>query len=181
MSAVYSEKGEEVFPAMAACRNEQKSECRPDSPDQRQYRDNGIARVLKFSDLIPPEKVASLIGANHSRPAGNDTRLFLPVLSASVEAAKACTYTFHRSWLRERLQIIHRNMVLKRALRPKFSITIPSRVKELLSFFPEYHPRYTLPSGNTLPCTSFLEELKRRIETLARTLCYPGSRHTKPA
>lgn len=70
VNCVFRGEGEEVFPQWLACWN------RPEKWDdipglcymnpQKQYIDNGIARVLDFARLVPPEKAVSSTGANHS-------------------------------------------------------------------------------------------------------------------
>lgn len=68
VDCVFRGEGEEAFPQWLACWN------RPEQWDtisglcyldtDKRYRDNGIARVSDFSDLVPPEKAVSSIGAS---------------------------------------------------------------------------------------------------------------------
>lgn len=68
VNCVFRGEGEEAFPQWLACWNhpEQWKDipglCYLDA--DKQYKDNGIARVLNFSGLIPPEKAVSSIGAS---------------------------------------------------------------------------------------------------------------------
>lgn len=68
VDCVFRGEGEEVFPQWLTCRNQPElwnditGLCYLDT--DKQYRDNGTARVLNFSRLIPPEKAVSSIGTN---------------------------------------------------------------------------------------------------------------------
>lgn len=70
VNCVFRGEGEEAFPRWLSCWNHPEQWntisglCFLDS--DAQYRDNGIARVLNFSGLIPPEKAVFSIGASRS-------------------------------------------------------------------------------------------------------------------
>lgn len=70
IDCVFRGEGEEAFPQWLSCWNQpEKWDSIPGlcyMNPQKQYIDNGIARVLNFSRLVPPENSCFSTGANHS-------------------------------------------------------------------------------------------------------------------
>lgn len=63
-------EGEEVFPLWLKVWNQPRKEWKSITGlcylnESGEYQDNGLARVMNFSELVPPEKAVSSIGANH--------------------------------------------------------------------------------------------------------------------
>ena len=171
VSCVFRGEGEEVFPQWLACRNEQEKWntipglCYLDSNGQ--YRDNGIARVLKFSDLIPPEKSRFF---NWSKPFVQleTTRGCFNTCAFCVSGGEKPVRTLSIEAIRERLQIIHQHGIkYVRVLDRTFNYNT-RRAKELLELFLEYHPdiRFHLEIHPALLSEELKEELKHLPEGL---------------
>lgn len=114
---------------MARSRNEQEKWntipglCYLDSNGQ--YRDNGIARVLKFSDLIPPEKSRFF---NWSKPFVQleTTRGCFNTCAFCVSGGEKPVRTLSIEAIRERLQIIHQHGIKNvRVLDRTFQLQYP--------------------------------------------------------
>ena len=155
-----------MFPQWLACRNEQEKWnaipglCYLDSNGQ--YRDNGIARVLKFSDLIPPEKSRFF---NWSKPFVQleTTRGCFNTCAFCVSGGEKPVRTLSIEAIRERLQIIHQHGIKNvRVLDRTFNYNT-RRAKELLELFLEYHPdiRFHLEIHPALLSEELKEELKQ--------------------
>ena len=173
VDCVFRGEGEEVFPQWLTCWNH---------PEQwhtvpglcyltpnKEYKDNGIARVLNFAGLVPPEQSRFF---NWSKPFVQlettrgcfNTRAFCvcgrekPVRTLSIES------------IRERLQLIHAHGIKNvRVLDRTFNYN-PRRAKELLRLFLEFHPdiRFHLEIHPAL----LSEELKEELSLLPKGLLH---------
>ena len=171
VSCVFRGEGEEVFPQWLACRNEREEwESIPGlcylGPDGN-YRDNGIARVLNFSNLVPPEKSRFF---NWSKPFVQleTTRGCFNTCAFCVSGGEKPVRTLPIEAIRERLQIIHRHGIKNvRVLDRTFNYN-PRRAKELLELFLEFAPdiRFHLEMHPALLSEELKEELKRLPEGL---------------
>lgn len=166
ISCVFRGEGEEAFPQWLTHWNEPElwhnipGLCYLDS--QKQYVDNGIARVLNFSDLIPPEKSRFF---NWSKPFVQleTTRGCFNTCAFCVSGGEKPIRTLSISQIRERLQIIHQHQIKNvRVLDRTFNYN-PRRAQELLQLFLEYHPdiRFHLEIHPALLSDELKEELKQ--------------------
>lgn len=166
ISCVFRGEGEEAFPQWLACWNQ---------PEQwnnipglcyltteKQYIDNGIARVLNFDQLVPPEKSGFF---NWSKPFVQleTTRGCFNTCAFCVSGGEKPVRTLPIDNIRERLEIIHRHGIKNvRVLDRTFNYN-PRRAKELLQLFLEFSPdiRFHLEIHPALLTNELKEELKR--------------------
>lgn len=141
VNCVFRGEGEEAFPQWLACWNhpEQWKDisglCYLDA--DKQYKDNGIARVLNFSGLIPPEKSRFF---NWSKPFVQleTTRGCFNTCAFCVSGGEKPVRTLSLEAIKERLDVIHEHGIKNvRVLDRTFNYN-NKRAKELLNLFREY-------------------------------------------
>lgn len=173
VNCVFRGEGEEVFPQWLACHDEQEKWhnipglCYLDA--NLQYNDNGIARVLNFSALVPPEKSPFF---NWSKPFVQleTTRGCFNTCAFCVSGGEKPVRTLSIETIRERLHIIHQHGIKNvRVLDRTFNYN-PRRAKELLELFLEFHPdiRFHLEIHPAL----LTRELKEELKTLPQGLLH---------
>ena len=135
MECVFRGEGEEVFPQWLTCWNQPKlwndiaGLCYLDT--DKQYRDNGTARVLNFSRLIPPEKSCFF---NWDKPFVQleTTRGCFNTCAFCVSGGEKPIRTLSIENIRQRLQTIHEHGIKNiRVLDRTFNYNT-HRAKELL-------------------------------------------------
>jgi radical SAM superfamily enzyme YgiQ (UPF0313 family) len=132
-----------------------------------QYQDNGLARVLAFDQLTPPEESDFF---NWSKPFVQleTTRGCFNTCAFCVSGGEKPVRTLPIETIRQRLQTIHRNGIKDvRVLDRTFNFN-PRRAKELLNLFLEFHPhiRFHLEIHPALLSEELKEELKQLPEGL---------------
>ena len=170
---VFRGEGEEVFPQWLTCWNH---------PEQwhtvpglcyltpnKEYKDNGIARVLNFAGLVPPEQSRFF---NWSKPFVQleTTRGCFNTCAFCVSGGEKPVRTLSIESIRERLQLIHAHGIKNvRVLDRTFNYN-PRRAKELLRLFLEFHPdiRFHLEIHPAL----LSEELKEELSLLPKGLLH---------
>lgn len=173
VDCVFRGEGEEVFPQWLTCWNH---------PEQwhtvpglcyltpnKEYKDNGIARVLNFAGLVPPEQSRFF---NWSKPFVQleTTRGCFNTCAFCVSGAEKPVRTLSIESIRERLQLIHAHGIKNvRVLDRTFNYN-PRRAKELLRLFLEFHPdiRFHLEIHPAL----LSEELKEELSLLPKGLLH---------
>ena len=173
VDCVFRGEGEEVFPQWLTCWNH---------PEQwhtvpglcyltpnKEYKDNGIARVLNFAGLVPPEQSRFF---NWSKPFVQleTTRGCFNTCAFCVSGGEKPVRTLSIESIRERLQLIHaRGIKDVRVLDRTFNYN-PRRAKELLRVFLEFHPdiRFHLEIHPAL----LSEELKEELSLLPKGLLH---------
>lgn len=173
VDCVFRGKGEEVFPQWLTCWNH---------PEQwhtvpglcyltpnKEYKDNGIARVLNFAGLVPPEQSRFF---NWSKPFVQleTTRGCFNTCAFCVSGGEKPVRTLSIESIRERLQLIHAHGIKNvRVLDRTFNYN-PRRAKELLRLFLEFHPdiRFHLEIHPAL----LSEELKEELSLLPKGLLH---------
>lgn len=173
VDCVFRGEGEEVFPQWLTCWNH---------PEQwhtvpglcyltpnKEYKDNGIARVLNFAGLIPPEQSRFF---NWSKPFVQleTTRGCFNTCAFCVSGGEKPVRTLSIESIRERLQLIHAYGIKNvRVLDRTFNYN-PRRAKELLRLFLEFHPdiRFHLEIHPAL----LSEELKEELSLLPKGLLH---------
>lgn len=173
VDCVFRGEGEEVFPQWLTCWNH---------PEQwhtvpglcyltpnKEYKDNGIARVLNFAGLIPPEQSRFF---NWSKPFVQleTTRGCFNTCAFCVSGGEKPVRTLSIESIRERLQLIHAHGIKNvRVLDRTFNYN-PRRAKELLRLFLEFHPdiRFHLEIHPAL----LSEELKEELSLLPKGLLH---------
>ena len=173
VDCVFRGEGEEVFPQWLTCWNH---------PEQwhtvpglcyltpnKEYKDNGIARVLNFAGLVPPEQSRFF---NWSKPFVQleTTRGFFNTCAFCVSGGETPVRTLSIESIRERLQLIHAHGIKNvRVLDRTFNYN-PRRAKELLRLFLEFHPdiRFHLEIHPAL----LSEELKEELSLLPKGLLH---------
>lgn len=169
VDCVFRGEGEEVFPQWLTCWNH---------PEQwhtvpglcyltpnKEYKDNGIARVLNFAGLVPPEQSRFF---NWSKPFVQleTTRGCFNTCAFCVSGGEKPVRTLSIESIRERLQLIHAHGIKNvRVLDRTFNYN-PRRAKELLRLFLEFHPdiRFHLEIHPAL----LSEELKEELSLLPK-------------
>lgn len=164
VDCVFRGEGEEVFPQWLTCWNH---------PEQwhtvpglcyltpnKEYKDNGIARVLNFAGLVPPEQSRFF---NWSKPFVQleTTRGCFNTCAFCVSGGEKPVRTLSIESIRERLQLIHAHGIKNvRVLDRTFNYN-PRRAKELLRLFLEFHPdiRFHLEIHPALLSEGLKEEL----------------------
>lgn len=141
VSCVFRGEGEEAFPQWLACWNrpERWNEipglCYLDA--DKQYKDNGIAHVLRFAELLPPETSRFF---NWSKPFVQleTTRGCFNTCAFCVSGGEKPVRTLSIESIRQRLQTIHEHGIRNvRVLDRTFNYDT-RRAKELLRLFLEY-------------------------------------------
>ena len=171
VSCVFRGEGEEVFPQWITHRNNPSEWknipglCYLDSHGN--YINNGIARVLDFHHLVPPEKSRFF---NWSKPFVQleTTRGCFNTCAFCVSGGEKPVRTLSIEAIRERLQIIHRHGIKNvRVLDRTFNYNT-RRAKDLLELFLEFAPdiRFHLEMHPALLSEELKEELKRLPEGL---------------
>ena len=173
VDCVFRGEGEEVFPQWLTCWNH---------PEQwhtvpglcyltpnKEYKDNGIARVLNFAGLVPPEQSRFF---NWSKPFVQleTTRGCFNTCAFCVSGGEKPVRTLSIESIRERLQLIHAHGIKNvRVLDRTFNYN-PRRAKELLRLFLEFHPdiRFHLAIHPAL----LSEELKEELSLLPKGLLH---------
>ena len=173
VDCVFRGEGEEVFPQWLTCWNH---------PEQwhtvpglcyltpnKEYKDNGIARVLNFAGLVPPEQSRFF---NWSKPFVQleTTRGCFNTCAFCVSGGENPVRTLSTESIRERLQLIHAHGIKNvRVLDRTFNYN-PRRAKELLRLFLEFHPdiRFHLEIHPAL----LSEELKEELSLLPKGLLH---------
>ena len=173
VDCVFRGEGEEVFPQWLTCWNH---------PEQwhtvpglcyltpnKEYKDNGIARVLNFAVLVPPEQSRFF---NWSKPFVQleTTRGCFNTCAFCVSGGEKPVRTLSIESIRERLQLIHAHGIKNvRVLDRTFNYN-PRRAKELLRLFLEFHPdiRFHLEIHPAL----LSEELKEELSLLPKGLLH---------
>lgn len=173
VDCVFRGEGEEVFPQWLTCWNH---------PEQwhtvpglcyltpnKEYKDNGIARVLNFAGLVPPEQSRFF---NWSKPFVQleITRGCFNTCAFCVSGGEKPVRTLSIESIRERLQLIHAHGIKNvRVLDRTFNYN-PRRAKELLRLFLEFHPdiRFHLEIHPAL----LSEELKEELSLLPKRLLH---------
>ena len=173
VDCVFRGEGEEVFPQWLTCWNH---------PEQwhtvpglcyltpyKEYKDNGIARVLNFAGLVPPEQSRFF---NWSKPFVQleTTRGCFNTCAFCVSGGEKPVRTLSIESIRERLQPIHAHGIKNvRVLDRTFNYN-PRRAKELLRLFLEFHPdiRFHLEIHPAL----LSEELKEELSLLPKGLLH---------
>lgn len=171
VDCVFRGEGEESFPKWLSCRN---------SPEQwgdipglcylsanNEYKDNGTARVMNFSALVPPEHSRLF---NWSKPFVQleTTRGCFNTCAFCVSGGEMPVRTLSIESIRERLRIIHAHGIKNvRVLDRTFNYN-PRRAKELLQLFLEFHPdiRFHLEIHPALLTEELKEELRQMPEGL---------------
>lgn len=165
VDCVFRGEGEDAFPQWLACWN------RPEQWDTisglcyldtgKRYRDNGIARVSDFSDLVPPEKSRFF---NWSKPFVQleTTRGCFNTCAFCVSGGEKPVRTLSIDSIRQRLQIIHEHGIKNvRVLDRTFNYNT-RRAKELIRLFLEYPDiRFHLEIHPALLSGELKEELKQ--------------------
>lgn len=166
VNCVFRGEGEEAFPKWLACHNDSEKWntipglCHIDANGQ--YRDNGMARVLNFSNLVPPEESPFF---NWSKPFVQleTTRGCFNTCAFCVSGGEKPVRTLSIDSIRRRLQIIHRHGIKNvRVLDRTFNYN-PRRAKELLQLFLEFYPdiRFHLEIHPAFLSDELKEELKQ--------------------
>lgn len=173
VDCVFRGEGEEVFPQWLTCWNH---------PEQwhtvpglcyltpnKEYKDNGIARVLNIAGLVPPEQSRFF---NWSKPFVQleTTRGCFNTCAFCVSGGEKPVRTLSIESIRERLQLIHAHGIKNvRVLDRTFNYN-PRRAKELLRLFLEFHPdiRFHLEIHPAL----LSEELKEELSLLPKGLLH---------
>ncbi len=165
VNCVLRGEGEEVFPRWLTCWNHPEQWntisglCFLDS--DAQYMDNGIARVLNFAGLIPPEKSHFF---NWSKPFVQleTTRGCFNTCAFCVSGGEKPVRVLSIDSIRRRLQIIHEHGIKNvRVLDRTFNYNA-QRAKELLQLFLNYPDiRFHLEIHPALLSEELKEELKQ--------------------
>lgn len=173
IDCVFRGEGEEAFPQWLACWNQPEKWdkvpglCHINS--QKRYIDNGIARVLHFSRLVPPEK-SRFFNWNKPFVQLETTRGCFNTCAFCVSGGEKPVRTLSIESIRERLQNIHSHGIRNvRVLDRTFNYN-PRRAKELLQLFLEFHPdiRFHLEIHPAL----LSEELKEELTKLPKGLLH---------
>ena len=135
----------------------------------KEYKDNGIARVLNFAGLVPPEQSRFF---NWSKPFVQleTTRGCFNTCAFCVSGGEKPVRTLSIESIRRRLQLIHAHGIKNvRVLDRTFNYN-PRRAKELLRLFLEFHPdiRFHLEIHPAL----LSEELKEELSLLPKGLLH---------
>ena len=142
VSGVFRGEGEEVFPLWLKVWNHPKEEWKSITglcylDENNQYQDNGIARVMNFSQLISPEKSCFF---NWSKPFVQleTTRGCFNTCAFCVSGGEKPVRTIPLKAIRERLNDIHQHGIKNvRVLDRTFNYN-NKRTKELLDLFRNY-------------------------------------------
>lgn len=142
VSGVFRGEGEEVFPLWLKVWNHPTEEWKSIAGfcylnESGEYQDNGIARVINFSGLIPPEKSSFF---NWSKPFVQleTTRGCFNTCAFCVSGGEKPVRTIPIEAIRKRLKVIHQHGIKNvRVLDRTFNYS-NQRAKELLNLFCEF-------------------------------------------
>ncbi|SHE32847.1 Protein of unknown function [Bacteroides faecichinchillae] len=173
VNGVFRGEGEEVFPIWLKVWNQPVKEwssipglCYLDQSGK--YQDNGIARVIRFSELVPPEKSRFF---NWSKPFVQleTTRGCFNTCAFCVSGGEKPVRTIPIETIRERLNVIHQHGIKNvRVLDRTFNYN-SKRAKALLDLFREYPDIcFHLEIHPAL----LTEELKQKLATLPKGLLH---------
>ena len=173
VDCVFRGEGEAEFPQWLKCWNEPEQWktitglCYLDN--EKQYQDNGLARVLTFDQLTAPEESHFM---NWSKPFVQleTTRGCFNTCAFCVSGGEKPVRTLSIDAIRQRLQTIHHHGIQNvRVLDRTFNFN-PRRAKELLNLFLEFHPhiRFHLEIHPAL----LSEELKAELQQLPEGLLH---------
>ena len=173
VDCVFRGEGEAEFPQWLKCWNEPEQWktitglCYLDN--EKQYQDNGLAKVLTFDQLTAPEESRFM---NWSKPFVQleTTRGCFNTCAFCVSGGEKPVRTLSIDAIRQRLQTIHRHGIQNvRVLDRTFNFN-PRRAKELLNLFLEFHPhiRFHLEIHPAL----LSEELKAELQQLPEGLLH---------
>lgn len=171
VDCVFRGEGEEAFPQWLACwKQPDKWNTIPGlcylTPD-KEYKDNGIARVSNFAGLAAPEESCFF---NWSKPFVQleTTRGCFNTCAFCVSGGEKPVRTLSIDTIRQRLQLIHLHGIKNvRVLDRTFNYN-PRRAKELLQLFLEFSPDicFHLEMHPALLSEELKEELKQLPEGL---------------
>ena len=170
---VFRGEGEEEFPRWLKVWNQPEEWstitglCYLDA--NQQYKDNGLARVLPFDQLVSPEESEFF---NWSKPFVQleTTRGCFNTCAFCVSGGEKPVRTLSMEAIRQRLEIIHQHGIKNvRVLDRTFNFN-PRRAKELLQLFLEFHPhiRFHLEIHPAL----LSEDLKAELQQLPEGLLH---------
>ena len=173
VDCVFRGEGEEEFPRWLKVWNQPEEWstitglCYLDA--NQQYKDNGLARVLPFDQLVSPEKSEFF---NWSKPFVQleTTRGCFNTCAFCVSGGEKPVRTLSMEAIRQRLEIIHQHGIKNvRVLDRTFNFN-PRRAKELLQLFLEFHPhiRFHLEIHPAL----LSEDLKAELQQLPEGLLH---------
>ena len=142
VSGVFRGEGEEVFPLWLKVWNQPRKEWKSITGlcylnESGEYQDNGLARVMNFSELVPPEKSRFF---NWSKPFVQleTTRGCFNTCAFCVSGGEKPVRTLSLEATRKRLDVIHQHGIKNvRVLDRTFNYN-NKRAKELLNLFREY-------------------------------------------
>lgn len=142
VSGVFRGEGEEVFPLWLKVWNQPRKEWKSITGlcylnESGEHQDNGLARVMNFSELVPPEKSCFF---NWSKPFVQleTTRGCFNTCAFCVSGGEKPVRTLSLEAIKERLDVIHEHGIKNvRVLDRTFNYN-NKRAKELLNLFREY-------------------------------------------
>lgn len=142
VSGVFRGEGEEVFPLWLKVWNQPRKEWKSITGlcylnESGEYQDNGLARVMNFSELVPPEKSRFF---NWSKPFVQleTTRGCFNTCAFCVSGGEKPVRTLSLEAIKERLDVIHEHGIKNvRVLDRTFNYN-NKRAKDLLNLFCEY-------------------------------------------
>lgn len=166
VDCVFRGEGEEQFALWLKCWNHR--ECWKEITglcfidDNQQYQDNGLARVLHFEQLTPPESSSFF---NWQKPFVQleTTRGCFNTCAFCVSGGEKPVRTLSMETIRQRLETIHRHGIKDvRMLDRTFNYN-NRRAQEMLQLFREFHPhmRFHLEIHPALLSDELKEELKQ--------------------
>ena len=173
VDCVFRGEGEEEFPRWLKVWNQPEEWstitglCYLDA--NQQYKDNGLARVLPFDQLVSPEESEFF---NWSKPFVQleTTRGCFNTCAFCVSGGEKPVRTLSMEAIRQRLEIIHQHGIKNvRVLDRTFNFN-PRRAKELLQLFLEFYPhiRFHLEIHPAL----LSEDLKAELQQLPEGLLH---------
>ena len=173
VNCVFRGEGEEGFAQWLTCWNQPKQWkdiqglCYLDA--KKRYQDNGLARVVNFDRLTPPEESRFF---NWSKPFVQleTTRGCFNTCAFCVSGGEKPVRTLSMEEIRQRLETIHEHGIKDvRVLDRTFNFN-PKRAKELLNLFLEFYPhiRFHLEIHPAL----LTEELKSELQRLPKGLLH---------
>ena len=173
VDCVFRGEGEEEFPRWLKVWNQPEEWstitglCYLDA--NQQYKDNGLARVLPFDQLVSPEESEFF---NWSKPFVQleTTRGCFNTCAFCVSGGEKPVRALSMEAIRQRLEIIHQHGIKNvRVLDRTFNFN-PRRAKELLQLFLEFHPhiRFHLEIHPAL----LSEDLKAELQQLPEGLLH---------
>ena len=173
VSGVFRGEGEEVFPLWLKVWNQPRKEWKSITglcylDESEAYHDNGLARVMNFSELVPPEESRFF---NWSKPFVQleTTRGCFNTCAFCVSGGEKPVRTLSLEATRKRLDVIHQHGIKNvRVLDRTFNYN-NKRAKELLNLFREYPDIcFHLEIHPAL----LSDELKQELATLPKRLLH---------